>query len=403
MGASSRTSVARVVVKRAGASALLRGHPWVWNETLNGTAGAVAGTVTEVRGEDDRLLGWGVLDPTSPIALRMWALAGDANASGLDFPALFVERLTRAAALRRTFLPPDTTAYRLVHGEGDRMPGIVIDRYDAVAVVRPDGEAATALVHANAAGIERVLREAGITTLVMRARDAAKDAPPDVRFGPPPPTPVRAQEHGVPLLADVVAGQKTGAFLDQRDNRARVESLVRATNAQRVLNLYSYAGGFSLRAARAGAIVTSVDIASAAHATAMETFRAADLDPRAHTFVTQDVFAFLERAAREGKTWDLVVSDPPSFAPRETSVERALAAYRKLHAACARVVAPGGVLCAASCSSHVDQARFATTLDDATLARPAARTISVHGAGIDHPTLPAFPEGAYLKFWVLAL
>ena len=118
--------------------------------------------------------------------------------------------------------------------------------------------------------------------------------------------------------------------------------------------------------------------------------------------MTADVFAFLESARKKGETWDLVVSDPPSFAPSEKSVPRALAAYRALHKACAGVLAPGGVLCAASCSSHVDETAFLSTLDDGVLERSDLRLLEVHGAGPDHPTLPAFPEGRYLKFAVLA-
>jgi len=170
-----------------------------------------------------------------------------------------------------------------------------------------------------------------------------------------------------------------------------------------VLNLFSYAGGFSLFAALGGAShVTSVDIASGAHASAQSSFRLAGVDPRAHAFVTADAFAFLAEAKRRGMFWDLVVSDPPSFASSEKSLPRALAAYRSLHRACADVLAPGGVFCAASCSSHVDAENFLATLDDAATNRTDLRLLEHYGAPPDHPTLPAWPEGRYLKFAVLA-
>jgi 23S rRNA (cytosine1962-C5)-methyltransferase len=204
----------------------------------------------------------------------------------------------------------------------------------------------------------------------------------------------------MPFLVDLARGQKTGAFLDQRENRRRVREMARG---RRVLNLFSYAGGFSMAAALGGAThVTSVDVAAAAHATAQASFRAAGLDPSAHAFVTADAFAFLDGARARRETWDLVVSDPPSFAPSEKAVPRALSAYRKLHAACAAVLAPGGTLCAASCSSHVGAEAFLSTLDDAALGRDDLRLLALHGAGPDHPTLPAFPEGRYLKFAVLS-
>lgn len=171
---------------------------------------------------------------------------------------------------------------------------------------------------------------------------------------------------------------------------------------KRVLNLFSYAGGFSLHAALAGAThVTSVDVAAAAHATAQASFRASGVDPSAHAFVAADVRAFLDGARGRGETWDLIVSDPPSFAPSERALPRALAAYRALHGACAAVLAPGGILCAASCSSHVDAAMFLSTLDDAALGQRSLSLLELRGAGLDHPTLAAFPEGRYLKFAVL--
>jgi 23S rRNA (cytosine1962-C5)-methyltransferase len=211
--------------------------------------------------------------------------------------------------------------------------------------------------------------------------------------------PVTVLENDLSFVVDLARGQKTGAFLDQRDNRLRVSQL---SGGRRVLNLFSYAGGFSLFAARGGAAhVTSVDISAGAHATAQASLRTSGLDIARHAFVTADVHAFLQGASKRGETWDLIVSDPPSFAPNERSVPRALAAYRALHRACASVLAPGGILCAASCSSHIDAPTFLTTLDDAALERDDLCLLELRGAGLDHPTLPAFPEGRYLKFAVL--
>jgi 23S rRNA (cytosine1962-C5)-methyltransferase len=202
------------------------------------------------------------------------------------------------------------------------------------------------------------------------------------------------------MEVDLGRGQKTGAFLDQRENRARVREL--SGSAGRALNLFSYAGGFSIAAALGGAErVTSVDIASGGHASAQRSFRENGVDPSAHEFVTADVFDYLERARRSGQRFDLVISDPPSFAPSEKARPRALAAYRKLHGAAAAVVAEGGVLCAASCSSHVTLDDFLSTLDDAALGRSDFVVREIHGQPADHPTLAAWPEGRYLKMVVL--
>jgi len=379
------------------AESLRRGHPWLWRDAVaRGLDGVGPGEEVQVSGPDGAPVGCGLADPASTIAVRLWTH----GRSPVD-AELLRERTAAACALRaRLFEQAETNAYRVLHGEGDRTPGFVVDRYDHVAVLRTDGDGATARAADVVAALTPALESLGVSTIVHRVGLKGQQPRFELLRGDPAPDKVTVREHGVPFVVDLARGQKTGAFLDQRENRRRVGELA---SGARVLNLFSYAGGFSLHAAARGARhVTSVDVAAAAHATAQASFRAAGLDPHAHAFVTADVFAFLEAARKKRETWDLVVSDPPSFAPSEKSVPRALAAYRTLHQACAAVLAPGGVLCAASCSSHVDETAFLSTLDDATLERADLRLLEVHGAGPDHPTLPAFPEGRYLKFAVLA-
>ncbi len=280
------------------------------------------------------------------------------------------------------------------------MPGFVVDRYGPVAVARTDGEAASARITDMAEALWPKLEAAGLRSLVHRRGTKGQPVHLDLLRGTAPPETVQVEEHGVAFVVDLAHGQKTGAFLDQRDNRLRVGQLARE---RRVLNLFSYAGGFALHAALGGAThVTSVDMAAAAHATAQASFRAAGVDPRAHAFVTADVQTFLDGARRRNELWDLIVSDPPSYAPSERALQRALTAYRTLHRACVDVLAPDGVFCAASCSSHVDAGAFLSTLDDAALGGRALAVLELRGAGVDHPTLAAFPEGRYLKFAVLA-
>ncbi len=269
-------------------------------------------------------------------------------------------------------------------------------------MARTDGDAATARIDDLAEAVWPALRSLGMTALVHRTGAKGQPASLACLRGDAGGIELRAvgvEEHGVRFVVDVERGQKTGAFLDQRDNRRRVGELARG---RRVLNLFSYAGGFSLHAALGGAAhVSSVDVAAAAHATAQASFRAAGIEPGRHAFVTADVRAFLDGARARGETWDLIVSDPPSFAPSERAVPRALSAYRALHRACAEVLAPGGLFCASSCSSHVDARAFLETLDDAALGRADLSVLEVRGAGPDHPTVAGFPEGRYLKFIVL--
>jgi 23S rRNA (cytosine1962-C5)-methyltransferase len=399
-------SLREVVLKQVStADRIARGHPWLWREAIaRGLDGSTAGEEVQVVGPDGAPVGRGLADPDSPIAVRVWTRKRDA----ID-AALWRARATRACQLRERLLGGTRTdAFRVLHGEGDRMPGVVVDRYGPVAVARADGNAAATKMDALADAIWPSLEAWGVRTLVLRA--GTKGQPPRLELlrGVAPPDTVQVEEHGVPFVVDLARGQKTGAFLDQRDNRRRVGELARG---RRVLNLFSYAGGFSLHAALGGAThVTSVDIAAAAHATAQASFRAAGVDPRAHAFVTADVQVFLDGARNRraggpgdsaGAQWDLIISDPPSYAPSEKTLPRALAAYRTLHAACAAVLAPGGILCASSCSSHVDAATFLSTLDDGVLGDRNLAVLEFAGAGIDHPTLPAFPEGRYLKFAVL--
>jgi 23S rRNA (cytosine1962-C5)-methyltransferase len=222
-----------------------------------------------------------------------------------------------------------------------------------------------------------------------------------VLAGAPPSSDVEVLEHGLAFGVDLVHGQKGGLFLDQRESRVRVAEMARG---RRVLNLFGYTGGFSLHAARGGALATTtVDVARGAIEAAKSNFsrNAGRLGTAlaASEFVVGDAFEFLEASRAAERRWDLVISDPPSFAPSERAREAALSTYRRLHALAAAVVSPDGTLCAASCSSHVAEADFLRTVTDG--ARDAGRRFAlrkVHGAASDHPVRPEFPEGRYLKF-----
>jgi 23S rRNA (cytosine1962-C5)-methyltransferase len=386
-----------IVVRDGAASAIVRGHPWVYGKQIErGSNGLAVGDTAVLADRAGKRLGVAMIDPGSPIAARVWTT--DVSRS-ID-EALIVERVRRAIEVRDRMLDPSTTALRWVHGEGDRAPGLVIDRYADVAVMRLDGDAMESWTDRIAEAIAPIVESRGIRTIVVRsAVRGDRDTKIRALRGPAPPDAIEVREHGVPFLVDLARGQKTGAFLDQRENRRLVGAM---SKGRRVLNLFSYAGGFSLLAALGGAReVTSVDVAAGAHATAQKSFSlaGASLDP--HVFVTADVWDFLERARQKKEKWDLIVSDPPSLAPNEATKPRAMSAYKKLHALCANVLADGGVLCAASCSSHVSPDDFLTTLGDDVLGRSDLRIVEVRGAGIDHPVLPAFPEGRYLKFCVL--
>ena len=336
-----------------------RGHPWVYREQISGSATR--------DGEEVRLsvkgttVARGIASASGPIAVRVWT-RGEISVD----EKLFRQRISRAVTLRTRWFDDATDAFRVIHGEGDRMPGVVVDRYGSTCVVAFDDNAIRAHQASLVPIIAEETRALGVESVLVRSgRGEQKRV--ELAAGKPPDMRPCVKEHGVPFVVDLDKGQKTGAFLDQRENRKRVGALARGKT---VLNLFSYTGGFSLHAALGGATkVTSVDVAAQGHATAQESFKRAGVSPSGHEFVTQDCFAFLDSAAKRGRKWDLVISDPPSFAPNEKSVPNALASYRALHSACTSVLARDGIFCAASCSSHVGAEAFASTLDDASLGR----------------------------------
>lgn len=363
--------------------AITAGHPWIWRDAL-APHDVPVGTDVRVVDRDQRFVARALVE-AGPIGARVL--------SRRDEPidrALVLRRIDGALALRERILPPETDALRLVHGEGDGLPGIVVDRYGTRLVVKTDGSASEALLpHVIAALSERRTED----ILVRRGRGEAKST--EVARGALPDGPIDVREHGMLMRADLVHGQKTGLFLDHRESRLRARQLARGA---RVLNLYGYTGGFSIAAGLGGARhVTTVDVAEGALALAREGWERNGLMAGAHDAVAGDVPKVLEQM-RASERFELVISDPPSFAPNEVSVPDAVRSYRALHRSCLRLLAPGALYLAASCSSHVGRELFDRTLLEA--AEKVGAVIQIlerWGAPADHPRLAAFPEGDYLK------
>jgi 23S rRNA (cytosine1962-C5)-methyltransferase len=376
-----------VVLRKDLARSIRRGHPWLYRDALIAPEGLGDGDVVEVRTRDGRPIARGYWDAASPIAVRILESGGPGHRFA-DAHELVSERLV--AALDRRLVRLDlmrTNAFRWVHGEADLLPGIHADYYAGAAVVRFDGEGARALY----VDIEECLRAAAggriELTHVLDREDRSPGAV-DERT---------VLEDGATFIVDLANAQKGGLFLDQRENRLRVAAFAKDRT---VLNLFGYTGGFSLHAALAGASRTdTVDVAAPAIEAARRNFAANGLSIDNAGFYAQDGFEFLAQAEKRGDRWDIVISDPPSFAPRKDAVPSALRAYERLHRLAASVVKPGGLLCASSCSSHVGREAFLATVEAGV--RQAGRRWrleSVHGASFDHPVIEAFPEGDYLKF-----
>ncbi|MEK7467863.1 MAG: class I SAM-dependent rRNA methyltransferase [Planctomycetota bacterium] len=361
--------------------AIRAGAPWIYRDALDRPPRLRDGEVVTVETGAGRPVATGFWDTRSAIAVRVLE-AGPVE----DPPALVETRLREALARRLTALDRTrTNAFRWVHGEADRLPGLHADLYDDVAVLRFDGGGAREFY----AHVAKQL--AGATTL-----RGAIDRDGTVLAGRVPET-LTVRENG--LLFEVSPGRasKGGLFLDQRENRERVEML---SSGSSVLNLFGYTGGFSLYAARGGAASTdTVDVSRPALAAARRNFALNALPLALARFHEADVFDFLEAGSGRRRFWDLVISDPPSFAPSRVSLPAARRAYFRLHQLAVAVTSPGGLLCAASCSSHFSREEHLENVREAARSRGRRfEVLEVHGAGCDHPVIPAFPEGDYLKF-----
>jgi 23S rRNA (cytosine1962-C5)-methyltransferase len=380
--------------------AVRRGHPWVFAQGIRqqrreGSAGDLA--VIFDRG--NRFLAVGLYDPSSPLRIRILQHGEPANIDGEWFAA----RVRAAYALRLPLLEQGTTGYRIIHGENDRLPGMVVDRYGSSVVVKLYSAACIPYL---CQVLESLLEVLHTDRIVLRLSRALQKAPQELHgladgqllLGVPMTTPVHFQENGLTFEADLIRGQKTGFFLDQRDNRARVERL--AANRS-VLNVFAYTGGFSIYAARGGArLVASLELSALALAAAERNFEhnrhLATVAAARHRPLRGDAFELLQRIARTGDRYDLVILDPPSFAKARGEVERALQSYRRLASLGLGALRSGGTLVAASCSSRVGADEFAEAVGAA--AREAGRPLRIFertGHPLDHPI--AFPEAAYLK------
>ena len=363
------------------------GHPWVYDRALANVPNDVAAGDVVTLVDDEGPIATALADPSSPIRARI--LGGPDEVCDGSWAR---QRAAAACARRaRDPLLVGCTGKRLVHGEGDAMPGLVIDLYDRTAVVVFDGPAASTFWRARQGDVFAGLEAGGIELEHVWLRGDRKERSEGEAARGNAPAEIVIAEDEARFAVDVRSGQKTGFFLDQRENRRTVR---RHAAGASVLNVFAYTGGFSLHAALGGATrVTSIDIAAPAIAAIERNVKLSNLPIESHERVAIDAFEYFERAVKRKARWDLVIVDPPSFAPSERAKPAALKAYGRLVTAALEVTEPGGRFALASCSSHVTEADLLTIA-----ARPQLRMRLVAGAASDHPVLPAFSEGAYLKF-----
>lgn len=374
-----------------------RGHPWVYADALRELPKAPAGSsAVLLDNKKGQPVARGFYDPGCPVALRICEPDPETD---LD-DRWAQKRLRAALGIRRAVvLSERTTGYRLINGEGDGMPGLVVDVYGDSAVVKLDGEGPRGFW--NAAEIAKsIAEELSIDCVYERLKERGSTG--RVLVGRAPEAPVEFLEHGLKYTADLVRGQKTGFFLDQRENRQTIRQVA---DSLRVLNIFSYTGGFSIAAGAGGAThVTSVDVAPAAIEAADSHWSLNGFPPAAHEGVVADAFEFLAEASRQRQRWDVVILDPPSFAPNRESLNKAVAAYENVIEAGARVTARNGKLAVASCSSHVDLPLFLQCCEEGvSKARRRGAVLHLSGQPADHPSPLALPEFRYLKFALIQL
>jgi 23S rRNA (cytosine1962-C5)-methyltransferase len=372
------------------------GSPWIFSNEIRMDAaakGVAPGAIVNVRGEDGRGFGTGYFNPKSLIAVRLLAEECD-TVIGQEF---FAERLARALKLRESLYAKPF--YRLVHAEGDQLPGLVIDRFGDTLTAQIGTAGMEKQRGPLLAALDQLLSPA---TVILRG-----DAPSRALEGLNSYVEtvkgkghrIAVEENGARYIADLTEGQKTGWYYDQRDNRAFIAQFAKGKS---VLDAYSYTGGFGILAAAAGARETvCLDSSAPALALAEESARANNVRIKA---VKADVFEELERLIAAGEKFDIVLADPPPFVKSKRDLEPGAKAYRKLARLAAQVTAPDGMLMLASCSHNIPPDRFAAECAAGLLrAGRRARLIRQAGAGPDHPVHPLLPESAYLKALVYAL
>lgn len=384
----------QIILKPGREKSLLNRHPWVFSGALEHEPEGIApGAVVDVTDVNGRFLGRGTYNPASQIRVRVFTFRDEA----LDAD-WFRQRLREAEGWRRDLLPPDTNAFRVLFGEADHVPGLIVDRYDRGLVVT--------FATAGADYLREIILEALIDAcrpdwIMERSTGGYRKEeglPPrvEVVYGDVPGEPVRIRENGHAFLVDVRAGQKTGFFLDQRESR---EALGQMARGRTVLNAFGYSGAFSVYALAGGARrAVTVDLSEDAMSLARQNHEINGQTVGPEDLVIADIFNFL----REDQTdFDLIVLDPPAFAKSKAALVRATRGYKDINWLAMRRLPPGGLLFTFSCSGHVTadlhrKILFAAALD----AHREVQILRILGHGLDHPLNVYHPEGEYLTGFI---
>ncbi len=386
----------KLTLKPGRERSLLRRHPWIFSGAIAEVHGAPhTGDTVDVRAADGRFLAWAAYSPASQIRARVWSF----DETEIPSPDLFERRIAAALALRRAEIPLETTdALRLVHGESDGLPGLVADRYADTLVVQ--------LVSAGCERwretlIETLRGQSGCARVYERSDTEGREleglaAKTGLIAGTAADRPLKIVEHGIRYEVDAAAGQKTGFYLDQRDNRRRVGLLA---DGREMLNCFCYTGGFALSALAGGArSVLSIDSSGPALELAKRNLALNGVEAGRAEWLEADVFGALRKLQREGRQFDFIVLDPPKFAPTPKDAERAARGYKDINLNALKLLRRGGLLATFSCSGGVSPELFQKIVAGAAADAGASLLLRErYRAAPDHPVRIEFPEGEYLK------
>lgn len=381
----------RCILKKDKEKPLEGFHPWVFSGAIEEIDDSYAsGDIVKVYSHQGKYLGQGYLNPRSQIAIRMLSFdETEINA------AFFERKIIEACAIRRQFLPPQTNAYRLIHAEGDGLPGLIVDAYGPYLVV----QILTAGIEHWKNAIVQILQKQMPVKGIFERNDSdwrqweGLEKRVGKLSGEEPPDFIEILENGHKFLVDIHRGQKTGFFLDQRANRKLIQEISRE---KRVLNCFSYTGGFSVYAMKGGAVqAISVDSSEEALNTAKANFRENQIPVSDQDFICEDVFDYFRSSRQE---FDLIVLDPPAFCKNKQQIQQASRGYKDINMQALKHLPPGGLLLTCSCSSHMDPDLFQKIVFAAAKdARKNLRILAKTSHGFDHPISIFHPEGEYLK------
>jgi 23S rRNA (cytosine1962-C5)-methyltransferase len=371
---------------------LKRGNPWIFSDAVEKIK-APEGAYTILVSHKNEILAHGYYSPHINLAFRVLNL-GDKKFNDSEV----VKRLQRAIQNKKHLLTLENKCFRLINGEGDELPGVVADFYDGVVVLKLDGNASEAFWNKeNLAQYFMEQSELPVRCVYFKRKNREEEKGLILAGECENLTDLEFLEHGVKFRTNIIDAAKTGFFLDQRENRNFIRSIAKDKT---LLNLFGYTGGFSIYAGLGGAEkVTTVDIAPNAIKGAQVNWQINLLSPEKHDAICVDAFDFVAEAQKKKELWDIVITDPPSFAPNQKSVETAREAYTKIFADSLKLVKEGGFFAASSCSGHISFESFLEIVQEAlSKSRRRGKVILIKGQPEDHPFPFALPEMRYLKF-----